>query len=85
MDAETYARLWRGLTRLLDDEFFAMNRRRMKRGSFGFMCATAREAPDLGAAIRIMTRFMMLVFDDIDLRLLRRVPGHRRFRSRAGR
>ncbi|WP_372095215.1 AraC family transcriptional regulator ligand-binding domain-containing protein [Tistrella mobilis] len=71
VDAETYARLWRGLTRLLDDEFFAMNRRRMKRGSFGFMCATAREAPDLGAALRIMTRFMMLVFDDIDLRLLR--------------
>lgn len=68
---DQYAMLWRGLTLLLDDEFFAMNPRRLKRGSFGFMCAAAREAPDLAAAFRIMTRFLMLAFDGVDLRLLR--------------
>lgn len=46
-----YGQLWRALAASMDDEFFGMNARRMKAGSFSFMAAIALREPTLGAAL----------------------------------
>lgn len=69
--AALYARLWLASVRVLDDEFFAMNRRRMKPGSFAFMARAALGEASVGAALEGALRFLGLVLDDLDPRLSR--------------
>ncbi|MFV3335373.1 AraC family transcriptional regulator [Pseudomonas sp. NY15437] len=71
VSCQVYARLWLRLAREMDDEFFGMNARRMKSGSFNFMAAAAVREPTLEAALNAALRFMGLVFDDFTPRLTR--------------
>ncbi|MFJ3263116.1 AraC family transcriptional regulator [Pseudomonas sp. NPDC086581] len=71
VSCQVYARLWLRLAREMDDEFFGMNARRMKSGSFNFMAAAAVREPNLEAAMNAALRFMGLVFDDFTPRLTR--------------
>jgi AraC-like DNA-binding protein len=69
--AQAYARLWRLLAQTMDDEFFGINSRRMKVGSFAFMARVALQEPTLGAALDSALRFLDLVFDGLAPRLER--------------
>lgn len=71
VSAQAYARLWRAIAEASDDEFFGMNPRRMKSGSFAFMAHAALREPDIGAALQSMLRFAGLVFDGLQPRLER--------------
>lgn len=71
VSCQLYARLWLRLAKEMDDEFFGMNARRMKSGSFNFMAAAAVREPTLEAAMNAALRFMGLVFDDFTPRLTR--------------
>ncbi|MDM8350225.1 AraC family transcriptional regulator [Pseudomonas sp. sp1636] len=69
VSAQAYARLWLLLAKAMDDEFFGMNARRMKSGSYAFMARSALKEPSLGAALDNALAFLSLVFDDLTLRL----------------
>ncbi|WP_241666480.1 AraC family transcriptional regulator [Stutzerimonas nosocomialis] len=69
--AQAYARLWRLSARLLDDEFFAMDSRGLKAGSFAFMARVAQGAASLGEALETMLAFLRLSLDDLAPRLER--------------
>lgn len=68
---EQYAQLWLTLAQQIDDEFFGLNTRRMKVGSFAFMAHTACKEPTLEHALRGALRFLGLIFEDLSPRLLR--------------
>ncbi len=67
-----YSRLWLLIAQAMDDEFFGMNARRMKVGSFAFMCRTALHEPMLEGALNAALRFLSLVFDDLQPLLTRK-------------
>ncbi|RMH82670.1 AraC family transcriptional regulator [Pseudomonas sp. AOB-7] len=69
--AQAYARLWLGIAAAMDDEFFGMDARRMKSGSFAYMAHAVLGEADLGAALESMLRFLALMFDDLQPRLER--------------
>lgn len=71
VSAQAYARLWLALAKAMDDEFFGMNPRRMKSGSYAFMARAASREPNLGAALDTALAFLGLVFDDLTPRLER--------------
>ncbi|OEO25670.1 AraC family transcriptional regulator [Pseudomonas sp. J237] len=62
--AKQYAQLWLALAQEMDDEFFGMNPRRMKVGSFAFLARTAVKEPTLEGALGEIVRFLRLVMDD---------------------
>lgn len=66
-----YARLWLLISAALDDEFFGMNARRMKSGSFTFMTRVALAEPTVGAALERALEFLSLTFDGLQLCLER--------------
>ena len=55
--ATVYARLWRLLARRLDDEFFAMDPRKLRAGSLEFMCRAALAQPTLAQGVELMLGF----------------------------
>lgn len=63
--AQAFARLWMAVARLLDDEFFGLDRRRMKVGTFAMLCQVLAGQPTVEAALRWAVRGFGLVFDDI--------------------
>jgi AraC-like DNA-binding protein len=69
VSSEAYGQLWLAIARQMDDEFFGMNRRRMKVGSFAYMARAAAQEPTLDAALQGALRFLHLVFDDFSPRL----------------
>lgn len=69
--AKAYGRLWLSIAACMDDEFFGMNPRRMKVGSFAFLCRCAVGESDLERALGLASRFLGLVFDDLQPRLVR--------------
>ncbi|HCF6145114.1 AraC family transcriptional regulator [Pseudomonas aeruginosa] len=71
ISAQAYARLWRAIAAAMDDEFFGMDGRRMKSGSFAYMAHAALSEPDIGSALQSMLRFLGLLFDDLQPRLER--------------
>ncbi|MDA7086161.1 AraC family transcriptional regulator [Pseudomonas sp. SA3-5] len=71
VSAQAYARLWLALAKAMDDEFFGMNPRRMKSGSYAFMARAASREPTLGAALDTALAFLGLVFDGLTPRLER--------------
>ncbi|MES2264870.1 MAG: AraC family transcriptional regulator [Pseudomonadota bacterium] len=62
--AHSFSTLWLGVARLLDDELFGQDSRRMKVGSFAMLCQTLVHCPTLGEALPCMTRFFNLLLDD---------------------
>lgn len=71
--AAAFARLWMAVARLLDDEFFGLDARRMKVGSFAMLCRSLLSHATVGAALRQAVRGFGLYFDDIEAQL--RVAG----------
>jgi AraC-like DNA-binding protein len=63
--AHAFSALWLAVARELDDEFFGLDRRRMKVGSFAFLCQAALHGGDLGGAARLLLRGFALVLDEV--------------------
>jgi len=72
VSSQLYGQLWLLIARTMDDEFFGMNARRMKSGSFAFMAGTALKEATLGQALERVLGFLGLVFDGLGPRLVRR-------------
>lgn len=66
---ESFGALWLAIAAALDDEFFALDARRMKVGSFTTLCQLCLGAATLGEALRRMCRFFNILLDDTALRL----------------
>lgn len=67
--ADAFASLWRAVAREMDDEFFGLDRRRMKVGSFGLLCRAALHGRDLGHALQRLLHGFGLIFDDLSAAL----------------
>lgn len=67
--AEAFAALWLAIARELDDEFFGLDSRRMKVGSFDLLCRALVQCADLRSALRLMIEMFRLIFDDVVVRL----------------
>lgn len=68
--AAAFSELWRAVASELDDEFFGLDRRGMKVGSFGLLCHAVLGASSLEQALRRALRGMRMFLDDIDGELL---------------
>lgn len=62
--AQNFSALWLGVARVLDDELFAQDSRRMKVGSFAMMCQMLINSPNLEHALERMARFFNIILDD---------------------
>ena len=67
--AAAFARLWIGVAQLLDDEFFGLDARRMKVGSFAMLCHALAGQQQVGPALRLALRGLGLCLDDMGLDL----------------
>lgn len=63
--AASFSALWLAAARELDDEFFGLDRRRMKCGSFALICQAALHGEDLGRALRRVLRGLAVILDDV--------------------
>lgn len=70
--AEQYAGLWRLIAHTLDDEFFGMDPRRMKSGSFDYLCRSSLQCATLADALDNALAFLALVFERLRATLVRR-------------
>ncbi|MFN0182488.1 MAG: AraC family transcriptional regulator ligand-binding domain-containing protein [Aquabacterium sp.] len=67
--APAFGALWLAVARELDDEFFGLDARRLKVGSFAYIAHAAAAQPRLGEALREMLRGFRLALDDIEAEL----------------
>jgi AraC-like DNA-binding protein len=61
----SFAALWMAVAEALDDEFFGLDRRRMKVGSFALLCHAVLHAGTLERALRQMLRGFAAFLDDV--------------------
>lgn len=59
-----YGLLWHGIAQAIDDEFFGLDSRRMKSGSFTLLCHALIHSDQLERALRRALRFLRLLLDD---------------------
>jgi AraC-like DNA-binding protein len=64
VSAQSYGALWLAIADALDDEFFGLAARPMRRGSFTLLGHCVLHAPTLEAALRRALRFLRAVLDD---------------------
>jgi AraC-like DNA-binding protein len=69
--ATAYARLWRLLARRGDDEFFGMDPRKLKSGSFEFLCRCAMIQPSVAAGLTSGLGFLSLMLERMPAELVR--------------
>ncbi|WP_119154245.1 AraC family transcriptional regulator [Caldimonas tepidiphila] len=67
--ARAFAALWLAVARELDDEFFGLDARRMKVGSFALLCHALLHCGTLERALRQCLRGFAVFLDDIDAEL----------------
>ena len=67
--AAAFAALWLAVGEALDDEFFGLDRRRMKVGSFALLCHAVLPSGHLERALRRMLRGFGLFLDDVSATL----------------
>lgn len=67
----TYGTLLRLLAQVMDDEFYGMDTRRMKVGTFAVICLLALGGRDLGRALDLACRGYNSVFDGIQVAVRR--------------
>ena len=67
-----YGALWRSIAQALDDEFFGLDSRRMKLGSFAMLCRAVVHCNTLEKALTRALRFYALLLDDFGAALSRR-------------
>nr|WP_244309224.1 AraC family transcriptional regulator [Pseudomonas duriflava] len=65
-----YGKLWRRLARRYDDEFFGMDPRGMRSGSFEFLCRAGMSQPTVGAALTHGLAFLNLMFERLQGELM---------------
>lgn len=63
----SFAALWLAIAATLDDEFFGLDSRRMKVGSFATLCRLAVGSRSLREALRASVRFFGVLLDDTSL------------------
>lgn len=63
--ARAFAALWLAVAHQLDDEFFGLDSRRMKVGSFALMCHAVLHCGTLGRALRRCLRSFSAFLDDL--------------------
>lgn len=63
--AGAFSALWLAVARELDDEFFGLDRRSMKVGSFALLCQAVLDCVNLDRALRRMLRGFTLFLDDV--------------------
>ncbi|WP_088286332.1 AraC family transcriptional regulator [Ideonella sp. A 288] len=63
--ATAFGALWMAVARELDDEFFGLDRRRMKVGSFVLLCHAVAAQPTVERALRMALRGFALGLDDM--------------------
>jgi AraC-like DNA-binding protein len=63
--AEAFAALWLAVAQEEDDEFFGLDSRRMKVGSFALLCHAVLHAGTLGRAVRQLLRGFAALLDDV--------------------
>lgn len=64
--ATAFAALWRSVAEDMDDEFFGLDRRRMKSGSFALLCHGLMDCDNLEHALRRALHGMRLFLDDVE-------------------
>ncbi len=64
--ADRFAALWLAVAQALDDEFFGLDSRRMKVGSFALLCRAVLPSATLERALRACVRGFRLFLDDLD-------------------
>ncbi|WP_349962799.1 AraC family transcriptional regulator [Rhizobium sp. ZPR3] len=64
ISAESYGALWLAIAAEMDDEFFGMGGRPMRRGSFTLLCHCVLHARTLDQALRRALRFLNIVLED---------------------
>ncbi|WP_395407117.1 AraC family transcriptional regulator [Pseudoduganella sp. UC29_106] len=62
--AQCFSALWLAVARVLDDELFGQDSRRMKVGTFAMLCYTLVHCDTLDSALQRMARFFNLILDD---------------------
>lgn len=72
--AQQFANLWLAIARVLDDELFGQDSRRMKVGTFAMMCQILIECATLKDAVLRMVKYFNLILDDFDCRLEQERP-----------
>jgi len=63
--ATAFAALWLAVAQTMDDEFFGLDSRRMKVGSFALLCHAVLHSENLGRALQRTLRAFALFLDDI--------------------
>jgi AraC-like DNA-binding protein len=69
VDADAFGHLWLAVARELDDEFFGLDSRRMKVGSFALLCRALLSHRTVGGALREAQRGFALFLDDLRIEL----------------
>lgn len=64
VSSSAYGLLWHGIAQAIDDEFFGLDSRRMKSGSFTLLCHALIHSDTLQRALRRALRFLRLLLDD---------------------
>lgn len=68
--AEAFSDLWLGVAKELDDEFFGLDHRSMRVGSFALICQAVISCSDLDSALKRMLRGFGLFLNDVAAELL---------------
>src|SRR5581483_2713093 len=61
---QQYGRLWLAIAGAIDDEFFGLAARPMRRGSFTLLCYAVLHARTLEKALRRALQFLRVVLDE---------------------
>ncbi|TJY64679.1 AraC family transcriptional regulator [Sinimarinibacterium sp. CAU 1509] len=69
VSAESFATLWLEVAAALDDEFFGLDARRMKVGSFSSLCYFMIGTRSLRSATQRAIRLLRIVLDDLEVEL----------------
>ena len=69
VDADAFGRLWLAVAHELDDEFFGLDSRRMKVGSFALLCRALLAHRTVGGALAEAQRGFALFLDDVQVEL----------------
>lgn len=70
VSAVQFAAVWLGVVKVLDDEFFGLDSRNMRRGSFALLCHAVISARTLGQAMNRFLRGFALFLDNVQGELL---------------
>ncbi|HSW07607.1 AraC family transcriptional regulator [Aquabacterium sp.] len=69
VSASAFGALWLAVAREIDDEFFGLDARRMKPGSFALLCHALAGAATVDQGLRLAVRGFNLFFDDVQASL----------------